>query len=73
LNFFQKFAEILACQGAPPVSTTLVSNLPPASTTTAANFSTSFASVVDNGDKFAVSINNTSGKQWDNYQPLSTG
>ncbi len=45
-NFFWKFAEILASQGAPPVSTTPVANfatifasvvLPPVSTTTVAN------------------------------------
>jgi hypothetical protein len=34
--FFQKFAEIFASQGAPPVSTTPVANLPPVSTTPAA-------------------------------------
>jgi hypothetical protein len=38
--FFQKFAEIFASQGAPPVSTT-----------SAENFVTSFASVVDTGGK----------------------
>jgi hypothetical protein len=32
------------------------------STTPAANFSTSFACVVDTGDKFATGVNNTSGK-----------
>jgi hypothetical protein len=37
-EFFRKFAEIFASQGAPLVSTTPV-----------ANFATSFASVVDNG------------------------
>jgi hypothetical protein len=37
-NFFRKFAEIFASQGAPPVSTT-----------PSANFATSFASVVDTG------------------------
>jgi hypothetical protein len=35
-EFFQKFAEIFASQGAPPVSTTPVANLPPVSTTPAA-------------------------------------
>ena len=42
-EFFRKFAEIFASQGAPPVSTTPV-----------ANFSTIFASVVDTGGKFAT-------------------
>jgi hypothetical protein len=32
------------------------------STTPAANFDTSFDSVVDNGNKFAISVNNTGGK-----------
>ncbi len=41
--FLQKFVEIFASQGAPQVSTTM-----------AANFSTSFASVVDTGGKFAT-------------------
>jgi hypothetical protein len=48
---FQKFAEIFASQGTPPVSTTL-----------AANFATSFASVVDTGGKFAAGINHTGAK-----------
>jgi hypothetical protein len=39
------------------VSTTLAANLP-----LVANFSTSFASVVDTGGKFATGVNNTSGK-----------
>jgi hypothetical protein len=58
------FAEIFASQGAPPVSTTPV-----------ANFSTSFASVVDTGGKFAPSVNDTDGgvndtggKQWEQLQ-----
>jgi hypothetical protein len=34
-EFFQKFAEIFASQGAPMVSTTLVANLPPVSATPA--------------------------------------
>jgi hypothetical protein len=53
--------------------------LPPESTTPAENLSTSFASVVDtcgkfasdvnnNGSKFATSVNDTSGKQGNNYQ-----
>ncbi len=46
-KFFRKFAEIFASQGAPPVSTTPVTNLPPISATPAANFYTIFASVVD--------------------------
>jgi hypothetical protein len=50
-KFFQKFAEIFASQGAPPVSTT-----------PAANFSTIFASVVDTGSKFATGVNDTGGK-----------
>ncbi len=50
-NFFRKFAEIIASQGAPPVSTT-----------PAANFSTNFASVVDTGGKFATGVNDTGGK-----------
>jgi len=36
-EFFRKFAEIFANQGAPPVSTTPVANLPPVSTTPVAN------------------------------------
>ncbi len=39
----------------------------------AANFSTSFASVVDTGGKFATSVNDVSGKQWEqltNYWQL---
>jgi hypothetical protein len=35
--------------------------LPPVSTTPAANFSTSFASVVDTGGKFATGVNDTGG------------
>ncbi len=50
-EFFRKFAEIFASQGAPPVSTTPV-----------ANFSTIFASVVDTGGKFATGVNNAGGK-----------
>jgi hypothetical protein len=51
-EFFRKFAEIFASQGAPPVSTTPVANY----------FSTIFASVVDTGDKFAAGVNDTGGK-----------
>jgi hypothetical protein len=57
-EFFRKFAEIFASQGAPPVSTTPVADLPPVS----ANFSTIFASVVDTGSKFATGVNDTGGK-----------
>ncbi len=57
--FFQKFAEIFASQGAPPVSTTPVATLPPVSMTPAANFATSFSSVVDTG---GTGVNNTGGK-----------
>jgi hypothetical protein len=72
-EFFRKFAEIFASQGAPPVSTTPVAKLPPVSTTPVANlslvsatpvanFSTIFASVVDTGGKFATGVANTGGK-----------
>jgi hypothetical protein len=44
--------EIFTSQGAPPVSTTL-----------AANFATS-----STGGKFATGVNDTGGKQWDQYQ-----
>ncbi len=44
-NFFRKFLEIFASQGAPLVSTT-----------PAANFSTSCASVVDTGGKLATDV-----------------
>jgi hypothetical protein len=50
-EFFRKFAEIIASQGAPPVSAT-----------PAANFSSNFASVVDTGGKFATGVNDTGGK-----------
>ena len=53
-EFFLKFAEIFASQGAPPVSATPV-----------ANFSTIFASVVDTGGKFATGVNDAGGKQWE--------
>jgi hypothetical protein len=36
--------------------------LPSVSTTQAANFTTSFASIVDTGGKFATGVNDTSGK-----------
>jgi hypothetical protein len=71
INFPQapeKFAEIFASQGAPPVSMTLVAKLPPASTTPAANFATISACVVDTGDKFATSVKDADGK----LPPVST-
>jgi hypothetical protein len=67
-EFFRKFTEIFASQGAPPVaklppvSTTPVANLPPVSATPVANFSTIFASVIDTGGKFAAGVNDTGGK-----------
>ncbi len=66
-EFFRKFAEIFARQGAPPVSTTPVAHLPPVSlppvsTTPAANFATIFPSVIDTGGKFATGVNDTGGK-----------
>jgi hypothetical protein len=57
LKFFQNFAEILASQGLPLVSTTPV-----------ANFATSFPSVFDTGGKFATGLNNTGRK----LPPVST-
>jgi hypothetical protein len=62
LEFFRKFAEIFASQGAPPVSMTPVANLPPVSATPVTNFSTIFTSVVDTGGKFAAGVNDTDGK-----------
>ncbi len=41
---------------------TPAANLPPVSMTTATNFSTSFASVVDTGGKFATGVFDTSRK-----------
>ncbi len=65
-EFFRKFAEIFASQGAPPVSTTPIAkwwkNLSPVSTTPVANFSNIFASVVDKGGKFVTGVNDASGK-----------
>jgi hypothetical protein len=61
-EFFRKFAEIYASQGAPPVSTTPVANLPPVSATPAANSYTIFASVVDTGGKFGTGVNDAGGK-----------
>jgi hypothetical protein len=46
-EFFRKFAEIFASQGA---------------ATPVANFSTIFASVVDTGGKFATGVNDSGGK-----------
>jgi hypothetical protein len=71
-EFFRKFAEIFASQGAPPVSTTPVANLPPVSATQVANFSTIFASVVDTGGKFATGVNDAGGKYWQKYQAAVT-
>jgi hypothetical protein len=65
-DFFRKFAEIFASQGAPPVSTTQVANLPPVPTTLAAKLPpvsttpASFASVVDTGGKFATGVTDMS-------------
>jgi hypothetical protein len=72
-EFFRKFSEIFASQGAPPVLATPAAKLPPVSTTPVANlplvlatpvanFSTIFASVVDTGGKFAAGVNDTGGK-----------
>ncbi len=61
-NFFEKFAEIFASQGALPVSTTPAAKLPQVSTTLTANFATSFASVVEIGRKFATGVNDTRDK-----------
>jgi hypothetical protein len=61
-EYFQKFSEIIASQGAPPVSATPVANLPPVSETPVANFSTIFASIVDTGGKFATGVNDAGGK-----------
>jgi hypothetical protein len=49
-----------------------VANLPAVSTTWAANFATSFTSVVDTNGKFATGFNDTSGKQWEQYQAADT-
>jgi hypothetical protein len=46
-NFFRKFGEIFASQGAPPVSTTAVANA---------------TGINDTGGKFATGINDTGGK-----------
>ncbi len=54
-KFFRKLAKILASEGAPPVSMTLVANLPPISMTPAAkNFATDTAGVVDTGSKLLL-------------------
>ena len=57
-EFFQKFTEIFASQGAQAAP----AKLPPVSATPVANFSTIFASVVDTGGKFAAGVNDTGGK-----------
>ncbi len=69
-KFFQKYMEIFASQGAPPVSTTALANWPPVSMTPVANFATNFASVVVNNTsgKFAAGVNNIGG----NLPPVST-
>jgi hypothetical protein len=67
-DFFRKFAEIFASQGAPPVSTTPVANLPPVSMTPAANFATSSPCAVDTGGKCAAGVNDAVGK----LAPVST-
>ncbi len=36
--------------------------------TPAENFATNCTSVVDTGGKFATGVNNTDGKQWEQYQ-----
>jgi hypothetical protein len=78
-DFFRKFAEIFASQGAPPVSTTPVAmtpaaNLPLVSTTPAANSATSFPCAVDTGGKFATGVHDTGGKlaAGDKLPPVST-
>ena len=58
-DFFRKFAEIFASQGAPPVSTTPVANLPPVSTTLLKLVAKFAAGVVDTGGKFATSVVDT--------------
>jgi hypothetical protein len=77
-EFYQKFAEIFASQGAPPVSTPPVANLPKNTgiNDTGSKFSTGindtggkFATGVnDTGGKFAAGVNNTGG----NLLPVST-
>ena len=68
-EFFRKFAEIFASQGAPPVSTTQVANLPPLLTTPAAKFRwyqrhrwQIATGINDAGGKFATGVNDTGGK-----------
>ncbi len=60
--------EIIASQGAPPVSTTPAAKLLPVSTTPAANLPPVSVSVVDTGGKFATGVNDAVGK----LQPVST-
>jgi hypothetical protein len=59
---FRKLAEIIACQGALPVSMTKMANVSPVSTTPAVNYAYCTAGVVDIGWKFATGVNDTSGK-----------
>jgi hypothetical protein len=49
-----------------------VANLPSVSTIPAANLATSFASVVDTGGQFAIGVNDTGGKKWEQYQAAET-
>jgi hypothetical protein len=66
-EFFQKFADIFASQGAPLVSMT-----------PSANFATSFTTVVNTGGKFATNVNDTGSKfagvavanKWNNIRLL---
>jgi hypothetical protein len=61
-QIFQKFEFTESSQGAPPVSTTPVTNLPPLSITVAVNFATGNAGVLDTGGKFAAGVNDTGGQ-----------
>ncbi len=54
--------EIIANEGAPPVSTTPVANLPPMLTTPAANVAKSTAGVDNTGGKFATGVNDIGDK-----------
>jgi hypothetical protein len=49
-EFFRKFAEVFASQGAPLVSSVAV------------NFATGIAGVIDTCGKFATGVNDTGGK-----------
>jgi hypothetical protein len=64
-EFFRKFSELLARQGAPPVSTTPVANLPPVSITPVANCRRYqrrrwqiATGINDTSGKFATGVNN---------------